>query len=410
MPCFLTKYLRTEEFTCNICQVSSEQVSIPWSWLCAWLFSCCHIWGGEAADYTSSWLSRGVFGLRGVQWHCGVAGMLGRRPIGGLNLPELDGKRNKNDQKKDSKKKRKKEKQKRERIQQDGQNELKKSRPKTANVQEKKELQAFRPQKMNKSTSTGVSTRTRNAKSHACWLPLWTLCCCLLPAVSAASHFDASFTTTWTSPTPFGIGPLAWAPGRADGLNNSHVPVARCATCLSHCDAADSHVWAATGARDALALGIGCFLWCCVLVVFLFFLSNHRTFGKRQTKRKFTPHRPVLFRSVFCTEARKAGKRRISGPRLRYRKRYRMKVLRLKAILWRYPRNPVVKKLVRNFSWAKSGQTTHHVLPNFDLFAGGAAGSARSKRKRNEQQETPLATSQFFGRMESTERLQKGAD
>ena len=63
--------------------------------------------------------------------------MLGRRPIGGLNLPELDGKRNKNDKKKTQKKKRKKEK-KRERIQQDGQNELKKSRPKTANMQEKK--------------------------------------------------------------------------------------------------------------------------------------------------------------------------------------------------------------------------------------------------------------------------------
>ena len=34
--------------------------------------------------------------------------MLGRRPIGGLNLPELDGKRNKNDKKKTQKKREKK--------------------------------------------------------------------------------------------------------------------------------------------------------------------------------------------------------------------------------------------------------------------------------------------------------------
>ena len=55
---------------------------------------------------------RGVFLDSEVQWHCGVAGMLGRRPIGGLNLPELDGKRNKNDKKKTQKKKREKKKKK----------------------------------------------------------------------------------------------------------------------------------------------------------------------------------------------------------------------------------------------------------------------------------------------------------
>ncbi len=98
-----------------------------------------------------------------------------------------------------------------------------------------------------------------------------------------------------------------------------------------------------------------------------------------------------VFRSVFCSEGRKAGKQRLSSRGILYRFRFRCKICRLKGWPSFCRREPALRKLAFNFGAVPLNPACHHPLPNMDLFAGGAGGAATSNRKRNESNENGLA-------------------
>ena len=132
----------------------------------------------------------------------------------------------------------------------------------------------------------------------------------------------------------------------------------------------------------------------CGLSLYGFFMTHCHVkgVGRRCGGRNFQNKFPSgSFRSVFCTECRKAGRQRLSSRGIQYRFRFRRKLHQLKGWPPFSQREPALRRLVFNFGAVPLRPSCHHPLPDMDLFVGGAGGAASSNRKRTESDENGLA-------------------